>query len=456
MSTSKPLLMSGGILDMEYNSNNFAVLVEGSNSTAQSQSRLAGVDDDDGQIYTRTLDGSSSDNGSDCRNGMTSDIEVGNGMIYNIEDGEDEHGHSIAGSLWSSSRTFYPSSSTEGSDSIAAHWDFLAIITAVCEAYQRGTYLKMMMLDVRQWEALGEGTTFRVSRSEMKLAAYSLRNNRHKQVFSNRLVIKRNDYGGDITAAQARSFVKELRTLHHLDGHPYIVNLRGIGWFLTADDARHRNVKPAIILEEAFNTLDYLVGVDASVSHGIMLQIFGQITSGLRSLHDCGIAHGDLKPSNILLFKRPVTRDSVQIESFTAKLSDFESVAFRAEGEALLFPPGTFGFRAPEVDEAAQAGGGASVSFTDLVLADTWSLGTVFAVMLSGTESLHNINPDKRVRQLVEDVNRKLESSSAESEHAKIFLDVLKYTIRIDPMMRRLNEVERLLAPFLEDRNGKQ
>lgn len=56
----------------------------------------------------------------------------------------------------------------------------------------------------------------------------------------------------------------------------------------------------------------------------------------------------------------------------------------------------------------------------------------------------------------MEDVNRKLESSSAESEHAKTFLDVLKYTIRIDPMMRRLNEVERLLAPFLEDRDGKQ
>lgn len=32
-----------------------------------------------------------------------------------------------------------------------------------------------------------------------------------------------------------------------------------------------------------------------------------------------------------------------------------------------------------------------------------------------------------------------------------VVLDVLKQTIRMNPPRRRLNEVERLLAPFLED-----
>ena len=383
--------------------------------------------------------------------------DVDQNVTCDIEGGEDDHGDSIAGTLWSSSRDFYSSSSGsgEGTVGVMARWDFLAMLTTVCEAYRHGTYLRMMMLNSRQWQPLGAGTTFRVSRPEMQLTAFSSRDHRRRQTVSNRLVMKRNDYRGDMTAAQIRNFIKELRVLHHMSAHPYIVDLRGVGWFEEIRDESSRSFKPAVILEEAFDTLDYLMGSDASVVYDIMLEIFGQITSGLRGLHSCGIVHGDLKPGNILLFKRLVVRGSVQIESFTAKLSDFESVAYQAE-EVLSAPPGTPGFRAPEIDEA-RASGWSSASFADLVLADAWSLGIVFAVVLSGTQdSLRNEHPDERVRQLFREVKRKLESSTAESEHSEVALDVLKHTMRIDPSKRHLDEVERLLAPFLEGASRKQ
>ncbi|KAK3933784.1 hypothetical protein QBC46DRAFT_431386 [Diplogelasinospora grovesii] len=377
-------------------------------------------------------------------------------IVCDIEAGEDEQGNTLSGSLWTSSYDdSCPSDSDERTRGAKVWWDFLAVLTAVCEVYSAGTYIKMMMLDARRWEPLREGTTFRVSRTKMLLTAFSSRDHRRKETIYNRLVMKRNDYDGDMTAMQARSFVKELRVLDHMRDHPFVVDLRAVGWFGEALDEDTYGYKPAILLEEAFDTLDYLIGKDASLAYDIMLSIFAQITSALQGLHSCGIAHGDLKPGNILLFKTMVTRESVQIESYIAKLSDFESVRCRSEGAALPFPPGTPAYRAPEVEKSRRAGGAASsaVLFEAVKLADAWSLGMVFAAMLAGRQRLKRSSSPEELKKIL---NRTPESSTAESEHHEVINEVLKYTLCSDPSERDLDKVGSLLEPYLFSAGGKQ
>ncbi|KAI0378058.1 hypothetical protein F5Y04DRAFT_166417 [Hypomontagnella monticulosa] len=385
------------------------------------------------------------------------DVPTSSGdIVCDIEAGEDEQGNTLSGSLWTSSYdNSYPSDSDERTRGAKVWWDFLAVLTAVCEVYSAGTYIKMMMLDARRWEPLREGTTFRVSRSKMLLTAFSSRNHRRKQTIYNRLVMKRNDYDDDLTAIQARSFVKELRVLDHMRDHPFIVDLRAVGWFGEALDEDTYGYKPAILLEEAFDTLDYLIGKDASLAHDMMLSIFAQITSALQGLHSCGIAHGDLKPGNILLFETMVTRESVQIESYIAKLSDFESVRCRSEGAALPFPPGTPAYRAPEVERSRRAGGAAysAVSFEAVKLADAWSLGMVFAAMLAGGRRLKRSSSPEELKKIL---SRTSESSTAESEHHEVINEVLKYTLCSDPSERDLDKVGSLLEPYLVSEGGKQ
>jgi len=370
-------------------------------------------------------------------------------LICDIERGEDDNGDSIHGNLWSSNHDFYSRSDSDTAQDQTLSWDFLAVITAICEVYKGGTYLKMMMLDARHWKPLSTGSTFSVSRSEMKFSVYSSRDHRRKETVSNRVVMKRNTYYGDMTAAQVRSFVKELRVLHHLSNNPFIVNLRGVGWFDKPLDESTRYFNPALILEEAFNTLDYLIGPTVAMAYEDMLEIFGQMTLGLRALHQCSLVHGDLKPGNVLLFERLVSREGVQIKSYLAKLSDFESVACKAE--KLSFCPGTRGYRAPEVDRAAGAGG-VPVSFEQLMMADAWSLGMVFAVMLLGDQDfLEEINPIGRVKEAVSGIKTKLESSTTETAHAMVAIKLLEHTLRQKPTDRDLDLVERELEPFLRD-----
>lgn len=400
--------------------------------------------------YDESLDSRSSHHSSSLDDLVLDFDNDDRDSVHDMEGGEDDRGNSIVttGSLWSSSHRSYPSGSGDSTGIEPIFWDFLGIITAVCEVYDSGNYLKMMMLNARQWEPLGEGTMFRVSRSEVQLPTYSSRDHRRKELIANRLVIKRNDHSGNMTAAQWRGFIKELRVLHHMNAHPYIVGLRGVGWFEETLDENMRNFKPALILEEAVDTLDHLIGPGASLSQGIMLEILGQITSGLRGLHSCSIAHGDLKPENILLFKEQVVREGVQIESFIARISDFGSVAHQVDLQSFAFPAGTPGFQAPEVEEALVSASRYK-SFEFLVQADAWSLGVVFAVMLCGSrQPLRPNSPLERADQLYKTAKRKLDSTTTESEHATCALEALSLTIRMNPKERHLDKVEDLLKPF--------
>ena len=70
----------------------------------------------------------------------------------------------------------------------------------------------------------------------------------------------------------------------------------------------------------------------AFADDGVIRPILLDIVRALEALHQCGITHGDIKPSNILMFQDE--------GRFVAKVSDFGGAILNSEGQAgsLMFP----------------------------------------------------------------------------------------------------------------------
>lgn len=111
------------------------------------------------------------------------------------------------------------------------------------------------------------------------------------------------------------------------------------------------------------------------------------ILQGLAALHEAGIAHGDLKPSNVLLDPEGQVR-----------LADFGIARFHARErrDGTDSPPGTLSYMAPEQME------GAATS----VLTDIYSAGALLFEVLEGRHYLgRNTQDSKRVVQALRRAN---------------------------------------------------
>ncbi|RWS04361.1 hypothetical protein B4U79_13740, partial [Dinothrombium tinctorium] len=91
-----------------------------------------------------------------------------------------------------------------------------------------------------------------------------------------------------------------------------------------------------------------------------------QILEGIAFLHDCNIAHLDIKPQNILLVK--------QYPDVDIKLCDFGISRFIAEGSELREIVGTPDYVAPEILQYEPIG----------LATDMWSVGVLAFVLLTG------------------------------------------------------------------------
>jgi len=96
------------------------------------------------------------------------------------------------------------------------------------------------------------------------------------------------------------------------------------------------------------------------------------IVSGLEFLHGHGIAHGDVKLENVLVFTHPNRR-------FSAKISDFSHSIF--EEDELLYL-GTPRCRPPEVTGER----GLDLTFDGILGCDIWALGVAMFELLAGEE----------------------------------------------------------------------
>jgi serine/threonine protein kinase len=110
-----------------------------------------------------------------------------------------------------------------------------------------------------------------------------------------------------------KAILKELTILSHprLRSHENICQLLCICWLDDSDI-------PALALELAtFGSLeDILVAPGYGLSTSQKINITVDIALGLATIHACGLAHGDLKPGNVVLFQH-------ETRQIVAKITDF-------------------------------------------------------------------------------------------------------------------------------------
>jgi eukaryotic-like serine/threonine-protein kinase len=154
-----------------------------------------------------------------------------------------------------------------------------------------------------------------------------------------------------------RREVKILQSLNHENVMPVIdsgISSKGIPWFVMPK-ARDGSLKDAIA-RGATNDLDWVVAV------------FRGVLEGVAHAHERKILHRDLKPSNILLFGITPKISDLGI----AKQLDLDGTTLTQSAQEL----GTLRYMSPEQLANSKRAGPA---------ADVYSLGKIFAHMLTGT-----------------------------------------------------------------------
>ncbi|KAF4901975.1 putative serine/threonine-protein kinase [Colletotrichum fructicola] len=112
----------------------------------------------------------------------------------------------------------------------------------------------------------------------------------------------------------------ELQILRHppLKGHDNIIELLAVMYHDTGEPLPGvPRIMPALVLEYAeHGSLKTFQEQGGGSSFVDQIQIAIDTAQGLKALHDCGIIHGDVKPSNLLVCRH-------ETRSFIVKLSDF-------------------------------------------------------------------------------------------------------------------------------------
>ncbi|CEL02571.1 hypothetical protein ASPCAL03739 [Aspergillus calidoustus] len=152
------------------------------------------------------------------------------------------------------------------------------------------------------------------------------------------------------------------------------------------------------------------------------MQFCCDVVNGVYELHRCGVAHGDLKLGNVLLFED----DNTGSPSLIAKISDFSHATVVSDYEKALGHPlrytGTRPFIIPEVrrDDAAYFGDSndyePSIAASDYLLCDIFGLGLLLVAILSnGVDFASAIKHREEARH-----SRTVDDSELERELDKI------------------------------------
>lgn len=186
------------------------------------------------------------------------------------------------------------------------------------------------------------------------------------------------DEQGDPVSSQRvnyASILLDLMVLSHdpILNHPSIVSMLGLAW---GNNGFPKSCEiPVPIIEHA--NLGNLA--DHQASHVLetsqKLSILRNVATGIHFLHQCSIAHGDVKSENVLLFQESQGEVS-------AKISDFGFAVLGDQGHFNFLPRGTLLWSAPEVRNGTLKTGEAPFS-------DVYSYGLLFwRVMIDGIDPL--------------------------------------------------------------------
>ncbi|KAL5585855.1 hypothetical protein FOVSG1_013547 [Fusarium oxysporum f. sp. vasinfectum] len=177
---------------------------------------------------------------------------------------------------------------------------------------------------------------------------------------------------GDPDSARNRrmwsSMAMELQILRNkfIDNHPNIVQLLGVCW----KSVQGGIFMPSFVLEAAEMDLKQYLDNPRAIEYRKILGLAVDIVTGIRTLHDVGIIHGDVKPANILIFKDPQLK-------YVAKIADFGSSLLRSDLKSPMKPPfGSDFWQAPECRDRLDG--------DQLAKADVYSVGLVLWRLLAG------------------------------------------------------------------------
>jgi serine/threonine protein kinase len=237
---------------------------------------------------------------------------------------------SVLGSRWNSLASsldpILPPSGHHSAERAGIMNTFLALI----ELFQsvRTVKLHSELLPLFWLETVGEGVSFTVKKGAMldssgREVVYKISRLR----FSNEIPGMDPLSDENLETRRYKEFATELRILSHppVLSHPNIVQLLRIVWFI--NPVINCIVSPALELEYAhIGTLSDFQDSGGKLSFHTKLDLCYDIATGLATLHDCGIVHGDVKSENVLIFRDPQ-------KEFLAKICDF--------GGAVITTPGT-------------------------------------------------------------------------------------------------------------------
>lgn len=171
--------------------------------------------------------------------------------------------------------------------------------------------------------------------------------------------------------------VRELRVLTHpsLEDNPYISKILAYGW-----DSGPKGGWPYLVVDYSnYGTLDeYLQRFEHSWADRRDFAL--DVALGLEALHESKIIHGDVKPSNVLVFEaRQVIRNVM------AKISDFGGAIFDLDDHRAIRYGGTSIYNAPEQEQRGKYKCETVFATEQLYQADTYSFGlTLWEIMKQG------------------------------------------------------------------------
>jgi serine/threonine protein kinase len=213
---------------------------------------------------------------------------------------------------------------------------------------------------------LGRGSSYQVTRevyanprvSEFYVAVKCLR------------TVTESDY---VRTKRYAAVLREVRVLTHppLRSHGCIVPALGYGWKRDTNEG----ARPFMVMDysDHGSLPQYLNRCRIPFHERIEFGI--DIAAGLKSLHACGIIHGDLKPDNVMVFDHG---DRLSKRPQGAKLADFGCSIFEQDFNAAkdVFYLGTPKYNAPEIVGRLSPYVDAYVqSFDSFALADCYSFG---------------------------------------------------------------------------------
>jgi serine/threonine protein kinase len=234
--------------------------------------------------------------------------------------------------------------------------------------------------------------------------------------------------GKDASNRISRTVINELLILSHppLRNHRNIVHLFGIAW---DKNNSAPGLCPVLVQScaDQGNLDHYLVVTKANgkLTWPLRCDIIGQILTGLRDLHACGIVHGDIKSLNILVATTRAGQSKPRI-----LLSDFGFSIISQEGQQVEPMGATLRYASPEMYRCLKSTDH-TMPLTEAFASDVYSFGLVACAITLG---LHGAND---VFEKVKD----LEASCA-AYNSDVVLDPGSEELQSDPGLWEKTKVD--------------